>query len=119
MVLGQWSRDGPFPLDVVLVTMKCVPLILFLRIFQEHCMREMLEKFNAQSAQMDGVVHEANTEINRLKERVETLERGEQEWRRRNAELAEGFRDKGRRLAQVQVGLPYLFPLVPANRIYF
>lgn len=73
------------------------------RVYQEHCVTTFREKLSTLSGQLDKIIHEANTEIARLREKVAGLETAEDELKRKNHELMENWREKGRKLAQTQV----------------
>ena len=71
--------------------------------YQEHCATTFREKLATLSGQLDKIIHEANTEIARLNEKVAGMEAAEDELKRKNHELMENWREKGRKLAQTQV----------------
>ncbi|TGZ80811.1 hypothetical protein EX30DRAFT_307066 [Ascodesmis nigricans] len=71
-------------------------------VYQEHCANALREKYTTLSGQLDTIIHEANTEIARLTEKVRVMEVAEEELKRKNHELLEGWREKGRKLAQTQ-----------------
>ena len=65
--------------------------------------KSLTEKYNVLSGELDKVIHDANSEISRLRDKVAVLTGGEDEMKRKNHELMENWREKGRKLAQVQV----------------
>lgn len=71
-------------------------------VYQEHIAKSLTEKYANLSTQLDKVIHEANSEISRLRDKVAVMTNAEEELRRKNHELMEGWREKGRKLAQTQ-----------------
>jgi E3 ubiquitin-protein ligase CCNP1IP1 len=65
--------------------------------------RGLTEKYQLLSNQLDKVIHDANVEVARLQEKVTKLTVSEDDLRKKNHELMEGWREKARRLAQTQV----------------
>ena len=55
--------------------------------------------------ELDKVIHDANSEISRLRDKVAVLSTSEEDLKRKNHDLLENWREKGRKLAQVQVFL--------------
>ena len=63
----------------------------------------MTERYSVQSNEFDKFFGEASAEILQLKDKITTLSTKEEELKRKNHELMEGWREKGRKLAQTQV----------------
>ncbi|KAA8908834.1 hypothetical protein FN846DRAFT_647217 [Sphaerosporella brunnea] len=71
-------------------------------VYQETMARGLTDKYQILSTQLDKVIHDANIEVARLQDKVAMLSAGEQDLRKKNYELMEAWRDKGRKLAQTQ-----------------
>jgi E3 ubiquitin-protein ligase CCNP1IP1 len=65
--------------------------------------RGLTERYQQLSNQLDKVIHDANVEVARLQDKVARLTTSEEDLRKKNHELMEGWREKGRKLAQTQV----------------
>jgi hypothetical protein len=65
--------------------------------------RGLTEKYQLLSNQLDKVIHDANVEVARLQDKVTRLTVSEEDLRKKNHELMESWREKGRKLAQTQV----------------
>ncbi|RVD84039.1 uncharacterized protein DFL_005807 [Arthrobotrys flagrans] len=61
-----------------------------------------MEKFNQLSTQFDNVIHEANTEINALQEKLKALTIENETISRKNHELGEALREKSRKQIEIQ-----------------
>jgi hypothetical protein len=72
----------------------------------------LTDKCIALSNDLDKVINDANMEIARLQEKVATLKLSEDDWKKKNHELMENWREKGRKLAQTQVGIECLLKFV-------
>jgi len=68
----------------------------------------LTEKCIALSNDLDKVINDANLEIARLQEKVAELVISEKDLKKKNHELAENWREKGRKLAQTQVRISFL-----------
>lgn len=64
-----------------------------------------MERSNSLNGQLDKLIRDANSEIGSLRDKVTAMSITEEELRRKNHELMEGWREKGRKLAQTQVFL--------------
>ncbi|KAL7276980.1 hypothetical protein RUND412_000017 [Rhizina undulata] len=71
-------------------------------VYQEYTAKNLTEKYNSLNTQLDNFIHEANAEIRSLREKITLMTSAEEELRRKNHELMEGWREKGRKLAQTQ-----------------
>ncbi|KAF3225884.1 hypothetical protein TWF106_001757 [Orbilia oligospora] len=71
-------------------------------VYQEYLSKTLLEKFNQLSTQFDNVIHEANTEISALQEKLKTLTIENETISRKNHELGEALREKSRKQIETQ-----------------
>jgi E3 ubiquitin-protein ligase CCNP1IP1 len=69
----------------------------------------LTERSNTLSGQLDKIIRDANSEIASLRDKIAAMTIAEEELRRKNHELMEGWREKGRKLAQTQVLLYFKF----------
>lgn len=65
--------------------------------------KSLTDKYNVLSGELDKVIHDANSEIARLRDKVAVSGTTEEDLRRKNHELMENWKEKCRKLAQVQV----------------
>lgn len=72
-------------------------------VYQEYLAKSLTERSNSLSGQLDKIIRDANSEIGSLRDKVAAMALAEEELRRKNHELMEGWREKGRKLAQTQV----------------
>lgn len=72
-------------------------------VYQEYLAKSLTERSNTLSGQLDKIIRDANSEIASLRDKVAAMTIAEEELRRKNHELMEGWREKGRKLAQTQV----------------
>ncbi|CCX07328.1 Similar to E3 ubiquitin-protein ligase CCNB1IP1; acc. no. Q9NPC3 [Pyronema omphalodes CBS 100304] len=71
-------------------------------VYQETIAKGLTDKCIALSNDLDKVINDANMEIARLQEKVATLKLSEDDLKKKNHELMENWREKGRKLAQTQ-----------------
>ncbi|KJF60436.1 E3 ubiquitin-protein ligase CCNP1IP1 [Coccidioides immitis RS] len=69
--------------------------------FQEYLGKNLTDKYTALNRQMDKVVHDANSEITSLHQRIADLKSSQQQLQKKNQELVELYRDKSKRHAQI------------------
>ncbi|KAK6356130.1 hypothetical protein TWF718_000503 [Orbilia javanica] len=71
-------------------------------VYQEYLSKTLMEKFNQLSSQFDNVIHEANTEIGALQEKLKTLTIENETISRKNHELGEALREKSKTQIEIQ-----------------
>lgn len=71
--------------------------------YQEYLAKSLMERTNSLNGQVDKLIRDANSEIGNLRDKVAAMSITEEELRRKNHELMEGWREKGRKLARTQV----------------
>ncbi|RPB14602.1 hypothetical protein P167DRAFT_462131, partial [Morchella conica CCBAS932] len=71
-------------------------------VYQEYLAKSLTERSNTLSGQLDKIIRDANSEIASLRDKIAAMTIAEEELRRKNHELMEGWREKGRKLAQTQ-----------------
>ncbi|KAK6515206.1 hypothetical protein TWF506_007550 [Arthrobotrys conoides] len=71
-------------------------------VYQEYLSKTLMEKFNQLSTQFDNVIHEANTEISALQEKLKGLTIENETISRKNHELGEALREKSRKQIEIQ-----------------
>ncbi|KAI5286124.1 hypothetical protein KEM54_000042, partial [Ascosphaera aggregata] len=69
--------------------------------YQEYLGKGLTEKYAALSNQMDKVVHDANSEISSLQNRIQDMQISQEQLLKKNQELVELYRDKSKKHAQV------------------
>lgn len=83
--------------------------------YQDTIMNSMKERLEGLTISLEQVYSEANSEISRLQGKVAALSTSEDDLKRKNHELKEGWREKSRKLAQTQVCTPNPGRLLQAN----
>ncbi|KAI5840764.1 hypothetical protein DFP73DRAFT_481949 [Morchella snyderi] len=71
-------------------------------VYQEYLAKSLTERSKTLSGQLDKIIRDANSEIASLRDKIAAMTISEEELRRKNHELMEGWREKGRKLAQTQ-----------------
>ncbi|KAI5299421.1 hypothetical protein KEM56_003246 [Ascosphaera pollenicola] len=69
--------------------------------YQEYLGKGLTEKYAALNNQMDKVVHDANSEITSLQNRMQDMQISQEQLLKKNQELVELYRDKSKKHAQV------------------
>ena len=72
-------------------------------LFQETFGKNLNDKYSSLNAQVDKLIHDANSEIAGLRQRLEGLVVEKEGLERRCVELGEAFREKSRKCLQTQV----------------
>ncbi|KAH6615299.1 RXT2-like protein [Boeremia exigua] len=67
-------------------------------VYQEHLAKGLTEKYNVLSQQMDQLIHDANTQIKLLQDKVQAQQVEEDKLLAQNTDLSNGYRDKARAL---------------------
>ncbi|KUJ06932.1 uncharacterized protein LY89DRAFT_767219 [Mollisia scopiformis] len=71
-------------------------------VYQEYLAKNLTDKFSTLNAQMDKVIHDANSEISNLRNKIQNMQVDQDTLRRRNKELAQAFREKSKKQMQTQ-----------------
>ncbi|KAI5807281.1 E3 ubiquitin-protein ligase CCNB1IP1 [Peziza echinospora] len=71
-------------------------------VYQETVSRNLNEKYTALNAQLDKLIHDANTEISNLRNKIENLSLERDGLERKCMELGDAYRDKSKKCLQVQ-----------------
>ncbi|CZR63206.1 related to lactose regulatory protein [Phialocephala subalpina] len=71
-------------------------------VYQEYLAKNLGDKFSTLSTQMDKLIHDANSEISNLKNKLANIQVDQDTLRRRNEELNQAFREKSRKQMQTQ-----------------
>ncbi|EPS43404.1 hypothetical protein H072_2637 [Dactylellina haptotyla CBS 200.50] len=71
-------------------------------VYQEYLSKTLSEKFSTLSTQLDNVIHEANTEIKALRDKLQAVSLENETISRKNHELGEALREKSRKQLQIQ-----------------
>ncbi|KAF8861801.1 cyclin B1 interacting protein-like protein 1 [Acephala macrosclerotiorum] len=71
-------------------------------VYQEYLAKNLKDKFSTLSTQMDKLIHDANSEISNLKNKLANMQVDQDTLQRRNEELTQAFREKTRKQMQTQ-----------------
>ncbi|KAI9821891.1 MAG: hypothetical protein M1827_002473 [Pycnora praestabilis] len=71
-------------------------------VYQEYLAKTLTEKYTNMSTQMDKIIHDANSEISSLHNKLSALELDQDNLQKKNHELVEAFREKSRKHLQTQ-----------------
>ncbi|KAJ5195810.1 hypothetical protein N7449_006289 [Penicillium cf. viridicatum] len=71
------------------------------RFYQEYRARTLTEKYANLNTQMDKVIHNANTEILSLQNKLSDMQSSQEDLQKKNQELNDMYRDKNNKLAQM------------------
>ncbi|KAH8808911.1 cyclin B1 interacting protein-like protein 1 [Xylogone sp. PMI_703] len=71
-------------------------------VYQGYLAKNLTDKYSALSMQVDKLVHDANSEITALQNKLSSLQLDQENLRRKNEELAQAFREKSRKHLQTQ-----------------
>ncbi|KAJ4355080.1 hypothetical protein N0V95_003243 [Ascochyta clinopodiicola] len=71
-------------------------------IYQEHLARGLTEKYNLLSQQMDQLIHDANSQIKVLQEKVQAQQIDQDALETKNNHLSDAYREKARDIARVK-----------------
>ncbi|KAI9781649.1 MAG: hypothetical protein M1839_005866 [Geoglossum umbratile] len=71
-------------------------------VYQEFIAKSLADKYNSLSMQMDKIIHDANTEISSLRNKISAMQIDQEHAQHKNHELAEAFREKSRKHLQIQ-----------------
>ncbi|KKZ64402.1 hypothetical protein EMCG_09625 [[Emmonsia] crescens] len=69
--------------------------------YQEYLGKSLTEKYGALNQQMDKVIHDANSEIYNLQNRISEIQINQEQLQKKNHELVEIYREKCKKHAQV------------------
>ncbi|ODH51443.1 hypothetical protein GX48_02501 [Paracoccidioides brasiliensis] len=69
--------------------------------YQEYLGKSLTEKYSALNQQMDKVIHDANSEISNLQNRLSEMQIGQEQLQKKNHELVDIYREKCKKHAQV------------------
>ncbi|KAI1957968.1 hypothetical protein LOZ58_005443 [Ophidiomyces ophidiicola] len=69
--------------------------------YQEYLGKNLTDKYSALNKQIDKVIHDANSEVSSLHQRIADLKLGQEQLQKKNQELVELYRDKSKKHAQV------------------
>ncbi|KAK3651539.1 hypothetical protein LTR56_005681 [Elasticomyces elasticus] len=71
-------------------------------IYQEFLARSLTDKYSALSLQMDKIIHDANSEITSLREKLEAMHVDQKALEQKNHDLAERYKDKSKQQQSLQ-----------------
>ncbi|KAF2189743.1 hypothetical protein K469DRAFT_747758 [Zopfia rhizophila CBS 207.26] len=71
-------------------------------IYQEHLAKSLTEKYTNLSQQMDQLIHDANSQIKVLQDKLQVMQAEQISLEQKNHDLVEAFREKSRTQQQVQ-----------------
>ncbi|KAF3920795.1 hypothetical protein ABW20_dc0106846 [Dactylellina cionopaga] len=71
-------------------------------VYQEYVSKTLTDKFNTLSTQLDNVIHEANTEIKALRDKLQATALENETISRKNHELGEALREKSRKQLHIE-----------------
>ncbi|KAJ5940403.1 hypothetical protein N7516_000571 [Penicillium verrucosum] len=71
------------------------------RFYQEYRAKTLTEKYANLNTQMDKVIHNANTEILSLQNKLSDMQSSQEDLQKKNQELNDMYRDKNNKLAQM------------------
>ncbi|EKV15820.1 hypothetical protein PDIG_12730 [Penicillium digitatum PHI26] len=71
------------------------------RCYQEYRAKTLTEKYASLNTQMDKVIHNANTEILSLQNKLSDMQSSQEDLQKKNQELNDLYRDKNNKLAQM------------------
>ncbi|PGH08087.1 hypothetical protein AJ79_06087 [Helicocarpus griseus UAMH5409] len=69
--------------------------------YQEYLGKTLTDKYGALNQQMDKVIHDANSEISNLQNRIAEMQINQEQLQKKNHELVEIYRDKCKKHAQI------------------
>ncbi|OJD23344.1 hypothetical protein ACJ73_05300 [Blastomyces percursus] len=69
--------------------------------YQEYLGKSLTEKYGALNQQMDKVIHDANSEISNLQNRISEMQMNQEQLQKKNHELVEIYREKCKKHAQI------------------
>ncbi|KAI1205886.1 uncharacterized protein F4807DRAFT_464348 [Annulohypoxylon truncatum] len=71
-------------------------------VYQEHLSKALTEKYSNLSVHLDKVINEANLEITSLQNKLTGMRMEQDSLRRKNEELTQAYKEKSRKLLQIQ-----------------
>ncbi|KAF2272097.1 uncharacterized protein EI97DRAFT_407010 [Westerdykella ornata] len=71
-------------------------------VYQEHLAKSLTDKYTTLNQQMDQLIHDANTQIKMLQDKLQTMQAEQATLEAKNHELIEAFREKSRAQQQLQ-----------------
>ncbi|KAI4122810.1 MAG: hypothetical protein LQ338_005601, partial [Usnochroma carphineum] len=71
-------------------------------VYQEYLARSLTEKYNNLETEMDKIIHDANTEIDKLNQKISNLQIDRDKLQSENTGLVNAFREKSRKHQQTQ-----------------
>ncbi|EMC91898.1 hypothetical protein BAUCODRAFT_58923, partial [Baudoinia panamericana UAMH 10762] len=71
-------------------------------IYQEFLARSLTDKYSTLSSQMDRIIHDANSEIMGLRDKLSTMHAEQKQLQQKNRDLAEAFREKAKHQQHLQ-----------------
>ncbi|PQE16303.1 e3 ubiquitin- ligase ccnb1ip1 protein [Rutstroemia sp. NJR-2017a WRK4] len=71
-------------------------------VYQEYLAKSLTDKYATLNTQMDKIIHDANSEISNLRNKMIAMSADQDALRRKNEELGQSLRDKNRKLLQTQ-----------------
>ncbi|EEP79771.1 predicted protein [Uncinocarpus reesii 1704] len=69
--------------------------------YQEYLGKNLTDKYTALNKQMDKVIHDANSEMSSLHQRIADLKMNQEQLQKKNQELVELYRDKSKKHTQI------------------
>ncbi|KAL8716783.1 MAG: hypothetical protein Q9225_005921 [Loekoesia sp. 1 TL-2023] len=71
-------------------------------VYQEYLAKSLTDKYNNLGTQLDKIIHDANTEIDTLNQKISSLQIDQEKLQTENANLVAAFREKSRKHQQTQ-----------------
>ncbi|KAL8762783.1 MAG: hypothetical protein Q9184_001265 [Pyrenodesmia sp. 2 TL-2023] len=71
-------------------------------VYQEYLARSLTEKYNSLETEIDKIMHDANTEIDKLNQKISNLQIDREKLQSENTSLVNAFREKSRKHQQTQ-----------------
>ncbi|KAL8656323.1 MAG: hypothetical protein Q9226_002709 [Calogaya cf. arnoldii] len=72
------------------------------RVYQEYLAKSLTDKYNKLGTQVDKIIHDANTEITALNQKVSSMQIDQEKLQAENTNLVQAFREKSRKHQQTQ-----------------
>ncbi|CAL3962740.1 unnamed protein product [Diplocarpon coronariae] len=71
-------------------------------VYHEYVAKNLTDKYNILSTQIDKIVHDANSEVSNLRNKISDLQVNDDNLRRKNEEIMQALREKNRKHMQTQ-----------------
>ncbi|CCU75827.1 cyclin B1 interacting protein 1 [Blumeria hordei DH14] len=71
-------------------------------VYQEYCAKNLTKKYGTLNAQMDKIIHDANSELSNMRDKMTNMQAEQDALRKKNKELIQQLRDKTRKYHQTQ-----------------